>query len=110
MRRIGVLVWGVENDRVDRIAALVPELARLGWVEGRNVRIDRHWTNNDADLARLLAKQLVALQPDVVLTVSTPATAALQRETRTIPIVFASVLRRSAGDRGPTQRGADGAS
>jgi putative ABC transport system substrate-binding protein len=89
MRRIGVLVTA--NDPVDLIAAVVPELARLGWVEGRNVRIDRRWTNNDADLARTYAKELAALQPDVILAVGSPVTAALQRETRTIPIVFVGV-------------------
>ena len=79
VRRIGVLVGGSENDPVDRIAAVVPELARLGWVEGRNVRIDPRWTNNDADLARTYAKELAALQPDVILAVGSPVTAALHR-------------------------------
>jgi hypothetical protein len=65
------------------------ELARLGWVEGRNVRIDRRWANNDADLALIFAKELVGLRPDVILANGDRATAALQRETRTIPIVFA---------------------
>ena len=94
VRRVGIVIGASESDPENHswLAAFVQELARLGWVEGRNVRIDRHWTNDDADLARLFAKQLVGLQPDVVLTFATPATAALQRETRTIPIVFASVV------------------
>jgi putative tryptophan/tyrosine transport system substrate-binding protein len=94
VRRVGIVIGGSESDPEVQswLAAFVQELGRLRWVEGRNVRIDRHWTNDDADLARLFAKQLVALRPDVVLTFATPATAALQRETRTIPIVFASVV------------------
>jgi putative tryptophan/tyrosine transport system substrate-binding protein len=93
LRRIGML-WGAsENDpeNQSRFATVIQEMARLGWVEGRNVRIDRRWTNDDADLARKFAKELVGLQPDVILAAGSPATAALQRETRTIPIVFAAV-------------------
>jgi putative tryptophan/tyrosine transport system substrate-binding protein len=93
LRRVGMLTGGSENDPEFQsfLAIFIQELARLGWVEGRNVRIDRRWTNDDADLARKFAKELVGLQPDVILAVYTPATAALQRETRTIPIVFAVV-------------------
>ena len=63
----------------------------MGRVEGRNMRIDRRWTNDDADLAGRSARELVALQPDVILALGSPATAALQRETRAIPIVFTAV-------------------
>jgi putative ABC transport system substrate-binding protein len=93
LRRVGML-WGLsENDPEAQsfLAVVIQELARLGWVEGRNVRIDRRWTNDDADLAGKYAKELVGLQPDVILAVSSLATAAVQRETRTIPIVFARV-------------------
>jgi putative ABC transport system substrate-binding protein len=67
------------------------ELAQLGWTDGRNMRIDLRWAVGSIDRTRMFAKELVALQPDVILAHSTPATAALQRETRTIPIVFAVV-------------------
>jgi putative tryptophan/tyrosine transport system substrate-binding protein len=93
LRRAGML-WGFSENNPEsqsNLAAVIQELARLGWVEGRNVRIDQRWTNDDADLAGKFAKELVGLQPDVILSVGSTATAALQRETRTIPIVFASV-------------------
>jgi putative ABC transport system substrate-binding protein len=80
-----------DSEAQSWLAAFVEELARLRWVDGRNVRIDRRWTNNDIDRTRIVAKELVGLQPDVILTEGTPATAAVQRETRTIPIVFAVV-------------------
>jgi putative ABC transport system substrate-binding protein len=94
LRRVGVLIGASENDPElqSRLAFFIQELARLGWAEGRNVRIDQRWTNDDPDLAGKFAKELVGLQPDVILAVTSPATAALQRETRTIPIVFAAVV------------------
>jgi putative tryptophan/tyrosine transport system substrate-binding protein len=92
VRRVGVLIGGNDSAFQSIFAAAVQELGRLGWVEGRNVRIDQRWTNDDADLAGKFAKELVGLQPDVILAVGSPATAALQRETRTIPIVFAGVF------------------
>jgi putative ABC transport system substrate-binding protein len=60
----------------------------LGWADGRNVRIDLRWGSGDINRIRALARQLVGLQPDIILTSATPTTIALQRETRTIPIVF----------------------
>jgi putative ABC transport system substrate-binding protein len=93
MRRIGVLMWGEENDPVLKtfVSAFVQALTSLGWTDGRNVRMDLRWHGDDTNRIRTLAQELVGLQPDVILTGATPATAALQRETRTIPIVFASV-------------------
>jgi putative tryptophan/tyrosine transport system substrate-binding protein len=93
MRRIGILMGWSESDPEfqARIGALLQGLAQLGWVDSRNVRIDVRWTNGDANRARAFAKELVALQPDVIFAGATPATAALQRETSTIPIVFSSV-------------------
>jgi putative ABC transport system substrate-binding protein len=93
IRRIGVLMGWSESDPEyhSRIAALVQGLAQLGWTDGRNMRIDVRWTNGDVERAGILAKELVALQPDVIVAGATPATAALQRETRTIPIVFTVV-------------------
>src|SRR6187402_2168108 len=92
VRRVGVLVGLAENDpeMKERIAGLRQGLEKLGWVEGSNLRIDYRFAPAGAQ-ARLLARELIALQPDVMLTQSTPATAAMQQETRTIPIVFASV-------------------
>ncbi|MGB7779580.1 MAG: ABC transporter substrate-binding protein, partial [Pseudolabrys sp.] len=78
------------SAREERIAGLRQGLEKLGWVEGSNLRIDYRFAPAGAQ-ARLLARELIALQPDVILTQSTPATAAMQQETRTIPIVFASV-------------------
>jgi len=89
LRRVGMLSAGFKNDpeRQSLFAPIIQELARLGWVEGRTVRIDPRWTD-DANLAGKFAKELVGLQPDVIFSNGSPATAALQRETRTIPIVF----------------------
>jgi len=93
VRRIGVLAGGDENDPVykSRVSAFTQALADLGWTDGRNVRMDLRWGAGEANRIRALAQELVGLQPDIVLTGGTPATAAVQRETRTIPIVFASV-------------------
>jgi putative ABC transport system substrate-binding protein len=92
MRRIGVLVGLAENDpeMKERLAGFRHGLEKLGWSEGSNVRIDYRFAPAGAQ-AHLLARELVALQPDVILAQSTPATAALKPETSTIPIVFAGV-------------------
>ena len=74
------------------IAAFREGLQKLGWVEGRNIRFDTRWaTPEDAGARRRFAKELVALQPDLILSSVTPTTAALLQQTRTIPIVFATV-------------------
>jgi putative ABC transport system substrate-binding protein len=88
-----VLIAGGENDPVlmSRLSAFTQALAGLGWTDGRNVRIDVRWLDDDIDRIRALARELVGLQPDIIVTTSTPSTAAVQRETRTIPIVFAGV-------------------
>jgi putative ABC transport system substrate-binding protein len=88
-----VLFGGDENDPrlKPTISAFTQALADLGWIEGRNVRMDLRYAGGDANRIRALAQELVGLQPDVILTAATSATAAVQRETRTIPIVFASV-------------------
>jgi putative ABC transport system substrate-binding protein len=93
MRRIGVLMGGDENDpvRKTRLSALTQALADLGWTDGRNVRMDLRWYGGDNNRIQALAQELVGLQPDIILTGSTAVTAALQRETRTIPIVFVNV-------------------
>jgi putative ABC transport system substrate-binding protein len=93
VRRIGVLMPLDQNDPEGkpRISAFTEALAALGWIDGRNVRIDLRWAGPDINRLRALARDLVSLQPDIILTSGTPATAAVQRETRTIPIVFANV-------------------
>jgi putative tryptophan/tyrosine transport system substrate-binding protein len=93
VRRIGMLIPGDENDPVykPRVSAFTQALADLGWTDGRNVRMDLRWGGDDINRIRALAQELVGLQPDVIVASATPATVALQRETRTIPIVFAAV-------------------
>jgi putative ABC transport system substrate-binding protein len=93
VRRIGVLIPGDETDPLQkrRLSAFTQALAELGWIDGRNVRIDLRWYGGDINRIRALAHELVGLQPDIILITGSVATAALQRETRTIPIVFASV-------------------
>jgi putative ABC transport system substrate-binding protein len=93
VRRIGLLRSGDENDPVSgpRESAFTQALADLGWTNGRNVRIDLRWGGGDISRMRALAQELVGLQPDIIVTGGTAATVALQRETRTIPIVFANV-------------------
>jgi putative ABC transport system substrate-binding protein len=73
------------------LAALTQALADLGWTDGRNVRIDLRFGSNDINRIRALAQELVGMQPDIILAQTTAATVAVQRETRTIPIVFANV-------------------
>jgi putative ABC transport system substrate-binding protein len=93
VRRIGVLMAYNENDPIakPRVSAFTQALADLGWTDGRNVRMDLRYAGADINRIRALAHELVGLQPDIILTGGTPATVALQRETRTIPIVFAGV-------------------
>jgi putative tryptophan/tyrosine transport system substrate-binding protein len=92
-RRIGVLMAFSESNPEHRslIDTFMQGLARLGWVEGRNVQIDVRWAGGDVGRMRAFAKQLADQQHDVILAGTTPVTAALQRETRTIPIVFVIV-------------------
>jgi putative ABC transport system substrate-binding protein len=94
MRRIGVLLSGDENDAVRKIevSAFTQGLAGLGWIDGHNLRIDLRWYGGgDINRIRALAQELVGLQPDIIVTRGTPPTVAVQRETRTIPIVFVNV-------------------
>jgi putative ABC transport system substrate-binding protein len=93
MRRIGVLMGFPESDSQAQsfIAAFRDGLQKLGWTDGRNVRIDTRWPAFDAESRQRFAKELVALQPDLILSHTTLTTAALLQQTRTIPIVFATV-------------------
>jgi putative ABC transport system substrate-binding protein len=93
MRRIGVLMGFPESDSQAQsfIAAFQNGLQKLGWTDGRNVRIDTRWAAFDAESKQRFAKELIALQPDLILSHTTPTTAALLQQTRTIPIIFATV-------------------
>jgi putative tryptophan/tyrosine transport system substrate-binding protein len=93
MRLVGVLMAYAESDSAAQswLAAFRAALANLGWTEGRNLRIELRWSAADPDRTRTFAKELVDLRPDVIFGQSTPAIAALARETKTIPIVFAGV-------------------
>jgi putative ABC transport system substrate-binding protein len=94
MRRIGVLLGYAEGDLEiqTHFAAFRDGLQKLGWTERRNIRIDTRWaTPRDAESPQQFAKELVALQPDLVVSNTTPTTIALLRQTRTIPIVFANL-------------------
>jgi putative ABC transport system substrate-binding protein len=88
-----VLTSLAENDpqAQARVVALTQGLRSLGWTEGRNLPKDLRGGGGDINRIRALAQELVGLQPDIILAGSTPATVAVQRETRTIPIVFANL-------------------
>src|SRR5215831_8967907 len=86
VRHIGVLSGAAENDPAVHTFVFTQALAELGWTVGGNVRIDVRWAGGDINRMRALAQELVGLQPDIIVT-----TVAVQRETRTIPIVFVSV-------------------
>jgi putative ABC transport system substrate-binding protein len=93
LRRVSVLMQLNENDPLSKsiVAAFTQALADLGWTDDRNARLDLRWAGGDINRMRALARELVGLQPDIIVPYGTPATAAVQGETRTIPIVFASV-------------------
>jgi ABC-type uncharacterized transport system substrate-binding protein len=94
MRRIGVLMGYSESDSEAQanIAAFREALEKLGWAEDRNIRFDTRWAMpEDAEARQRFAKELVALQPNLILSHTTPTTGALLQQTRTIPIIFANV-------------------
>jgi putative ABC transport system substrate-binding protein len=93
VRRIGMLIGGDENDPVYKpiVSAFIQALADLGWTDGRTVRMDLRWYGDDINRIPALAQELVGLQPDIIVTLGVTATAAVQGETRTIPIVFGSL-------------------
>jgi putative ABC transport system substrate-binding protein len=92
-RRIGVLLGNTKGDPQAEagLAKFTRALQELGWTDGRNIRIDYRWAATDLDRMKTLAKELVGLRPDLILGQSTPVVAALQSETRDIPIVFVVV-------------------
>ena len=91
--QIGVLMGAPETDRQYQgfVVAFREGLHRLGWVDGRNIRFDTRWAGLDREATKRLAKELVVLQPDLILSNNTPTTAALLQQTRTIPIIFGTV-------------------
>jgi putative tryptophan/tyrosine transport system substrate-binding protein len=93
MRRLGILMVGAESDpqyQAD-VAVFREGLQKLGWVDGQNIRIEVRWAGFDAETMRRYAKELIALQPDLILSNDTPTTATLLQQTRSVPIVFATV-------------------
>jgi putative ABC transport system substrate-binding protein len=90
MRRIGILMGGAEGDWQSEagLAALKTALSQLGWTDGQNTRIDVRWAGGNVDRMKVLAKELVGLPSDLLVAHTTQPVAALQRETKTIPIVF----------------------
>jgi putative tryptophan/tyrosine transport system substrate-binding protein len=93
IRRVGVLMGFDENDLEAKafLSAFTQGLAELGWTDGRNVRMHVRWAAGNVDRIRAFAKELVGLQPDVILSQLPPVTAALHGETQTIPIIFVMV-------------------
>jgi putative tryptophan/tyrosine transport system substrate-binding protein len=94
IRRVGVLIAFSENDPVGQasVPAFAQALGRLGWVEGKNIRIDYRFAAGDAALFETYAAELVGLSPDAILASTPTAVMALRQQTRTIPIVFVLVV------------------
>src|SRR5215469_16937325 len=93
MHRVGVLMgYGeADSEAKELLSEFTKGLADRGWIDGRNVRIDVRWAAGNVERMQTLAKELVDLQPEVILANTTPVTAALQRATSTFPIVFVIV-------------------
>ena len=97
VRRIGVLINYAQTDREGQasVAAFVDTFQRLGWIDGRNVRIDYRWGAGETERRKASAAELVRSAPDVIVVAANPALAELHRLTSTIPIVFTQVARPS---------------
>jgi putative tryptophan/tyrosine transport system substrate-binding protein len=93
VRLVGILGGWDENNPTAKLllSKLKQRLHELGWTEGSNIRLEVRWAAGNTDRMRVFAKELVGLGPDLILASTTPATAALQRETQTLPIVFVTV-------------------
>ena len=93
MRRIGVLMAYAESEAEGQadVEAFRQELQKLGWTDGRDLRIDYRWAALNAEAMERFAKELLALQPDLILSQSTPTTLTLLHQTHTVPIIFAAV-------------------
>ena len=93
MRRIGVLMGFADDaEGQARVKGLQQGLQELGWIEGRNVRIDYRWTGGDATRVRTYVAELVKLSPDVIVAHTPPVIAAVRQASSSIPIVFAAVI------------------
>jgi putative ABC transport system substrate-binding protein len=94
VRRIGVLVNLAESDSAGSkfVAAFRQSLQELGWVDGRNTRIDMRWGAGDRERYRMYAAELAALRPDVIFVATTDAVVAVQQASPTVPIVFVGVI------------------
>jgi putative ABC transport system substrate-binding protein len=94
LRRIGVLMqYEVGNPEAQAtFAAFREALGKLGWTEGHNIKFEYRWAASDPNRIQQAAKELVTLQPDLIVSSGSPTTASLRQETRTIPIVFANVV------------------
>ena len=92
-RRVGVLMNGTATETLPQsyVVAFVQAMRQLGWVEGRNLRVDVRWNAGDAALARIYAAQLIGLMPDAILTASTTNLTVVQQATSTVPVVFVQV-------------------
>ena len=92
--KIGVLSGLPENDPEGhaRIAAFQEALKKLGWKEGHNIRFDVRWAAPEVKTIQRLAEELVALQPDLIVTQNTPGTAAMLQQTRVIPVIFVNIV------------------
>ena len=94
IRRIGVLMMYAESDAQAQalVAVFRAGLRDLGWTEDHKIRLDYRWATSDSESIQRSAKELVALQPVLILSSSTPTTASLLQQTRTIPIIFANIV------------------
>jgi putative ABC transport system substrate-binding protein len=94
IRRIGVLMNFAANDTTQaaRLAKFREALEALGWIEGRSIHVETRWSHGDADQVRKDVAELIALSPDVIVVNTTPALTILERATKTVPIVFASIV------------------
>ena len=94
MRRVGVLMNTGEDSELGRkrLAIFLEKLREAGWIEGRNLRVETRWGAGDVALFQKYATELTSLTPDVILAQTTPTVMPLQRASRTIPIVFTSVI------------------
>jgi putative ABC transport system substrate-binding protein len=94
LRRIGVLMNLTADDPQSpvRIAAFLQGLQELGWVDGRNMRLEYRWGANDVERSRRFAAEMVAFRPEVILASGSPSVGVLQQVTRTVPIVFVAVI------------------
>ena len=94
IRRVGVLLPFPESDSLTGaiVTAFAQALGHFGWVQGKNIRIDYRFAGGDPMLIKAHASELIGLSPEVILASTLPVAAALQRQTRTIPIVFVLVV------------------